>query len=100
MAVSQHHRRTKHTTHMPKVREQIAARLPMPCVECGRPVVAEQSWHVAHIVPASQGGRTTAANCGPAHAQCNLRSGGKLGAAVTNGRRRATDASSLGRRAW
>lgn len=98
--MSQHHRRTKHTSAMPKVREQIEARLPLPCVECGKPVLKGQPWHVAHIVPASQGGRTTAANCGPGHAQCNLKAGGKLGAAVTNSRRRSTDLGNLGRRAW
>lgn len=99
--MSQHHRRTKHTTAMPKVREQIEARLPLPCVEgCGNLVVKGQAWHVAHIVPASQGGRTTAANCGPAHARCNLKAGGKLGAAVTNGRRRSSKLGDLGRRAW
>lgn len=98
--MSQHHRRTKHTTHSPKLREKIAAMLPLPCVECGNPVMSEQSWHVAHIVPASQGGRTTASNCGAAHARCNLKSGGKLGAATVNARRRASSASSLGRRQW
>ncbi|UOE43737.1 HNH endonuclease signature motif containing protein [Agromyces larvae] len=98
--MSQHHRRTKHTTHAPKVREQIAARLPLPCVECGHPVHAEQSWHVAHIVPASQGGRTTISNCGPAHSICNLKSGGRMGAAVTNRRRRAVRDSGEGIRKW
>ena len=94
--MSRHHRATRHTTLAPKVREQIAARLPLPCIECGQPVMKGESFHVAHIVPASQGGKTTINNCGPAHARCNLRSGGKLGAAVTN--RRNTEAK--GRRAW
>lgn len=88
--MSRHHRSSKHTTHSPEVRKAIASRLPLPCLEgCGRLVLATDSWHVAHRVPASKGGRTTIANCGPAHATCNLRSGGRMGAAVTNVRRRA-----------
>lgn len=88
--MSEWHRKSKHTTHVVEVRKAIASRLPLPCVEgCGQPVLKTQSWHVAHRVPASQGGRTTLANCGPAHAKCNLKSGGRMGAAVTNGRRRA-----------
>ncbi|MET0725946.1 MAG: HNH endonuclease signature motif containing protein [Leifsonia sp.] len=87
--MSQHHRAGRHTSLAPKVREAINATLPRPCVECGRMVVKEDRWHVAHIVPASQGGRTTPQNCGPAHAACNLKAGGKLGAAVTNRARNA-----------
>lgn len=94
--MSRHHRAGKHTTLAPKVREKLAARLPLPCVECGNPVLKGQSFHVAHIVPASQGGKTTLANCGPAHPRCNTRSGGKLGAAVTNRR----PVETKGRRAW
>lgn len=95
--MSQHHRRTKHTTAAPKLRASIEARLPLPCVEgCGKLVEKGQAWHLAHIVPASQGGRTTPANTGAAHARCNLKAGGKLGASVTNARKR----SSMGRRAW
>ncbi|GAB3118393.1 HNH endonuclease [Glaciibacter psychrotolerans] len=95
--MSQHHRRTKHTTASPKIRAAIEARLPLPCIEgCGRLVERGQAWHVAHIQAASQGGRTTLANCGPAHARCNLTGGGKMGAAVTNSARRAAK----GRRAW
>ena len=83
------------------MRELIEARLPLPCIEgCGALVVKGQSWHVAHIIPASQGGRTVASNVGPAHARCNLRAGGKLGAAVVNRRRRTTDDASKGRRQW
>lgn len=87
--MSQHHRKSKHTTHAPKIRKAIAARLPLPCVDCQRPVLPEQKWEVGHIIPASQGGRTTLQNCGPSHYGCNRKSGGKLGAAVTNGRRLA-----------
>lgn len=99
--MSQHHRASKHTTAAPKLREQIEARLPLPCVEqCGRLVEPGQSWHVAHLIPASQGGRTVASNVGPAHARCNLKSGGKLGAATVNRRRRAASNATTGRRSW
>jgi 5-methylcytosine-specific restriction endonuclease McrA len=98
--MSQHHIRTKHTTAAPGIRRKLAAMLPLPCVECGNPVTADQSWHVAHIVPAAQGGRTTTANTGVAHARCNLVSGGKLGAATVNRKRRAESDAATGRRRW
>ena len=94
--VSRHHEASKHASKAPSVRKLIERTLPAPCEECGRPVLPDQAWHVAHRVPASQGGQTTIANCGPAHAGCNLRAGGRLGAAITNGRRR----QSIGRRQW
>lgn len=100
MLMSRHHRASHHTTATHKLRPEIEARLPLPCTECGKPVYRDQKWHVAHITPASQGGRTTRANTGAAHALCNLRAGGKLGAAATNGnRRRRTDARE-GIRSW
>lgn len=87
--MSQHHRRQKWSTHSPKHRERIAQLLPLPCIECGRPVTRDQAWHVGHKRAASlPGSSAAAANVGPAHARCNLRSGGKLGAKVTNQRRR------------
>lgn len=88
--MSQHHRRTKHTSKAPGIRKQLEARLPLPCVDCGRPVLPDESWQVGHIIPASKGGKTTISNCGPSHTICNRKAGGKLGAAVTNERRRAT----------
>jgi 5-methylcytosine-specific restriction endonuclease McrA len=87
--MSQHHRNSKHTSATHKLRPEIESRLPLPCVECGRPVHKEQRWHVAHMTAASKGGRTTRANTGAAHAGCNLRSGGRMGAAVTNRHRNA-----------
>lgn len=99
--MSRHHRATKHTTAAPSIRTMIEARLPLPCVEgCGHLVEKGQAWHVAHIIPASQGGRTTVSNTGPAHARCNLRAGGRLGAKVVNRRRQANDDASKGRRQW
>lgn len=98
--MSQWHIRTKHTTASTAIRKSLEARLPLPCIEpgpgCPGLVVKGDRWHVAHIVPASQGGRTTLANCGVAHAKCNLRAGGRMGAEVVNIRRVA----SKGRRRW
>jgi len=85
-----HHQRVKHSTRAPKVREVIASRLPLPCVDCGRPVHPEHSWHVGHRIPASQGGQTTVENCGPSHVKCNLKAGGKLGAQARNNSRKAS----------
>lgn len=85
--MSQHHRAQKWTTHSPKLREKITAMLPLPCIECGRPVTRDMKWHVGHRQAAALGGRPTMANTGPAHASCNLKSGGKLGAAITNRKR-------------
>lgn len=100
MLMSRHHIASNHTTGTYHLRPEIEARLPLPCVECGRPVERGQRWHVAHLVPASQGGRTTRANTGAAHAACNLKAGGKLGAKTTNStRRRRTDARE-GIRSW
>lgn len=95
--MSQHHRRTRHTTNAPALRKQYAAMLPLPCLEgCGNLVMPGQRWHLAHKVPASQGGQTTAHNTGVAHEHCNLKAGGRLGAATVN--KRATVAK--GRRRW
>lgn len=88
--MSRHHVASGHTTELPKVRAFIRSQLPLPCVECGRDVTDDARWHVAHILPASRGGRTTIENCGPAHPSCNLRAGGKLGAAVSNQSRRTS----------
>jgi 5-methylcytosine-specific restriction endonuclease McrA len=94
--MSRHHAATHHSRDRGRVRAVIAAQLPMPCVECGHPVTAGQTWHVAHIHPAMGGGRTTVDNCGPAHARCNLVAGGRMGAAVVNTTRR----SDQGIRPW
>lgn len=98
--MSRHHRATKHTSATHKLRPEIEARLPLPCVECGRPVEKGTRWHVAHLTPASKGGRTTRANTGAAHARCNLQAGGKLGAAATNRRRRTAHDTREGIRPW
>lgn len=76
--MSQHHKSSRHNSATYHLRPEYEARLPLPCTECGRPVERTQKWHIAHIIPASEGGRTTRQNTGVAHALCNLRAGGKL----------------------
>lgn len=98
--MSKHHRATKHTSATHTLRPEIQARLPLPCIECGRPVHPDQKWHVAHLTPAAKGGRTTRANTGAAHALCNLRAGGKLGAQRTNANRRNRHDITEGIRPW
>ena len=98
--MSKHHRATKHTSATYHLRPELEARLPLPCVECGRPVEKGQRWHVAQLTPASKGGRTTRQNTGAAHAMCNLKAGGKLAAQQTNSRRRASGNAREGIRTW
>lgn len=101
--MSQHHRAQKWTTHAPKLRAAWALLLPRPCLGCGQPIQKGEPFHVGHIVPASQGGKPTMQNTAPIHARCNLRDGGKLGAATTNARRQSTaarDQAEAGRRSW
>lgn len=88
--MSAHHRAQKWTTHSPKIRIKIKAMLPLPCIECGNPVMPDMKWHVGHKTAAARGGKPTIANTGPAHAACNLRAGGKLGASIVNSRRQAS----------
>jgi hypothetical protein len=92
--VSVHHRRQKWTTHSPKLRATITPRLPLPCVNCPHPVTPDQTFQVGHLRDAARGGRPTVANTGPSHTycpacrkRCNQVAGGRLGAAITNGRR-------------
>lgn len=98
--MSKHHRSSKHTSATYHLRPEFEARLPLPCTECGRPVERDMKWHVAHLTPASQGGRTTRQNTGVAHAMCNLKAGGKLGAKATTTRRRSAGNAREGLRSW
>ena len=86
--MSQHHRAQKSDQ---RTARSCARRSP-PCCPCRAssavaPVTRDMTWHVGHRQAAVQGGRPTMANCGPAHASCNLKAGGKLGAAITNRKR-------------
>lgn len=98
--MSRHHRESHHTTATYHLRPELEARLPLPCVECGRPVEKGEPFHVAHLTPASKGGRTTRANSSVAHPACNVRAGGKLGAEASRGRRRSRRDTEGGIRPW
>jgi len=57
-----------------------------PCPFCGEGMYLDQKLDFDHVIPRSQGGTD-----GPrrlSHAPCNRQAGGRLGAALTNGRRR------------
>jgi hypothetical protein len=95
--MSKHHRAQRWTTHSPKLREKIAPRLPLPCINCPCPVMPTDKWQVGHRLDAALGGKPTIGNTGPSHAwcqtckkRCNQVAGGRLGAAITNGRRQAS----------
>lgn len=101
--MSRHHRAQKWTTHSPKLRAKLKPQLPLPCVNCPHAVMPDDEWQVGHRQDAAFGGRPTLANVGPSHSycracrkRCNQVAGGKIGAALTNGRRKA----SRGIRAW
>lgn len=100
--MSVHHNRQRWTSFTRLRRAELAPQLPLPCIarRClmGGTVYPDPptppgmirrptTWHVGHITDAAKGGRPTRENTGPIHARCNLRDGGKAGAAVTNGRR-------------
>lgn len=106
--MSRHHRAQKWSTHSPKLREQLTALMrsnggALPCVECGHPVVLDRHrWQVGHKRDAATGGKPTLTNVGPVHSKtfdergrtvwprnCNQIAGGKLGATISNSRRRA-----------
>lgn len=67
-----------------KARAHWAARLPLPCFQCGKPVLPGQSWHVDHMTPREFGGSLGIENTWPSHARCNTSAGGKRRAAITN----------------
>ena len=82
-----------------KSRANWAARLPVPCSRCGKPVMPGSAWHVDHWpIPREMGGTET----WPAHALCNMSAGGKRGAEITNGRREPVKTARLEERplAW
>ena len=69
-------------------RKQIAATLPAPCVECGKPVTPDDLWDVGHITALALGGQ--ASIYGAAHRTCNRKAGGKLGARYSARKKKQT----------
>jgi hypothetical protein len=96
--MTEHHRTSEWAKTVRTNRPRIAATLPAPCIDCGRPVQPGQKWQVGHIVSAMEGKRmgwTTAqinapTNLGPSHTKapgqkaCNQIAGGRLGAKASN----------------
>lgn len=90
--MTRHHQTPEWYRFTRRARPLIAAMLPLPCVDCGHPVMPDQTWQVGHIVAAAHGGTMTMDNVGPSHGGkrgCNQRAGGRLGAQLAGGRRRA-----------
>lgn len=73
-------------------RAQWLPRLPQPCGKCGKPVTADSTWTVGHIIDRALGGTDDVSNTWPECARCNFQAGGRLGAARTNARRSSTTA--------
>lgn len=79
-------------TPVTRARAYWAARLPLPCSRCGKPVIPDTTkpdhgWQVDHWpIPRELGGTDT----WPAHRTCNLLAGAKRGAQITNTRRNQT----------
>lgn len=95
--MSRHHTEQHWSTDSPKFRKIIEPQLPLPCVDCGQPVMRGMKWQVGHRPghEAARGQRATLRDVGPSHTTCNNRVGGRQGAAVTNQRRtRARQAES------
>jgi hypothetical protein len=62
-----------------------------PCPFCALPMSKEEPLDFDHVIPRSQGGTD-----GPrrlSHASCNRQAGGRLGARLTNARKRAAAAA-------
>lgn len=84
--MSEHHKQAKWANKARKARAIIKAQLPLPCVECGRPVYPDDKWDVGHLFALSQGG--DAGQYGASHRSCNRSEGGKLGAKAINQKRK------------
>jgi 5-methylcytosine-specific restriction endonuclease McrA len=85
-----YHRTPQWQAFARQMRKRINPLLPLPCVECGRPVEREDAWHVAHLVAAvlDPFQPLTPEGVGPAHRHCNQSDGGRLGRARQLAKRR------------
>lgn len=45
------------------------------CHLCGEPITKQQDFSLDHLIPKSQGGKTTPNNLKPAHKKCNRKRG-------------------------
>lgn len=72
------------------------------CWRCRRVIVPDPTrrdggWHVGHVEDRALGGALGPTNQAPEHADCNLKAGGRLGAAITNARRNPSPTSTTPR---
>lgn len=74
-----------------KARDTVRAMLPAPCWRgCGKVITRdwpEKDWHAGHVNGRAEGGPDNVTNYLPECRWCNLSEGGKVGAAITNGKR-------------
>lgn len=101
--MSVQHKRANWAKYSARYRPSVAACLPSPCVNrcyLGGIVYPGQPFDVGHIVGLDAGGSNERSNVGAAHVKCNRSDGGKIGAAITNGRRRATTSAGKKIRPW
>ena len=79
-------------------RARLQAEGGLPCWRCGAMLTTASRWTVGHIEDRAAGGSVTdPTNQWPECARCNYSAGGRLGAAITNGKRRSVVAASLSR---
>lgn len=45
------------------------------CHLCGKPITKQEEFSLDHLIPKSQGGKTTTSNLKPAHRFCNMKRG-------------------------
>lgn len=97
--MSEFHRTPAWREAAAKMRPRIARSLPLPCLDCGKPVFADQTWQLGHRTPVmvclAQGWTTdeinSPSNIGPSHRRCNAQAGGRLGQAAQAKSKRETD---------
>lgn len=85
--MSQHHRKQWNGNDSKRARDRIKAGPAIQqCIGCGGPIrIADNnSWDAGHIIDLARGG--DAKRYGPQHRGENRRSGGRLGARITNRR--------------
>ena len=73
------HRSARWQRFVKRTRPQIEKALPLPCVDCGRPIHPGERFHVGHII-SNQSDPTqilTPEGVGPSHPHCNTSAGSK-----------------------
>ena len=89
--MSRHHKAVKHTSRTRALRPRWQAAIDrgeVACWRCGRPILPGMEWDMGHLEDLAVGGAAVADQMLPEHRGHNRSSGGKLGAQITNGKRR------------